>query len=416
MTVPYAFGNATTSIPLSQLDANFNTPITIGNTAVTLGNTITTINNVTFSNVTISSANVSNTQVVYGGTSGQLISNANMYFNGTGLAVISQNPGGTTGTIRLQDYSSNNGSAWLQWINNAGNAQYGAIGGLTAGGLAFWNGGASENMRLDSSGNFLVGTTSAVGKISTVTGNSGGVGLSVYTADQTSQQFKIGLDTTNGAYLGTYTNAPLRFISNNNECMRISGTSVYLAGTAGPRQINFGVTEVSYAPSSGTTCFINLSDTSGSNGGNYSFVIRGLASNGSAPANLTSFSAAATSVYNGSNTTTWNTTSDKRIKKNIVDSNDGLNKISQIQVRNFEYRTPEEITDFENAENIAIKNDGIQIGVIAQELQEVLPECVYEQKNGLLSLKTDNLIWYAINAIKELKSEVDSLKTQLGAK
>ena len=55
MTVPYAFANATTSIPLSQLDANFNTPITIGNTAVQLGNTITTINNLTLANVTIQS-------------------------------------------------------------------------------------------------------------------------------------------------------------------------------------------------------------------------------------------------------------------------------------------------------------------------------------------------------------------------
>lgn len=55
MTVPYTFATATTSIPLSQLDSNFNTGITIGNTAVTLGNTVTTLNNMTFPNVTITS-------------------------------------------------------------------------------------------------------------------------------------------------------------------------------------------------------------------------------------------------------------------------------------------------------------------------------------------------------------------------
>jgi hypothetical protein len=55
MTVPYTFATATTSIPLSQLDSNFNTGITIGNTAVTLGNTVTTINNMTLPNVTITS-------------------------------------------------------------------------------------------------------------------------------------------------------------------------------------------------------------------------------------------------------------------------------------------------------------------------------------------------------------------------
>lgn len=55
MTVPYTFATATSSIPLSQLDSNFNTGITIGNTSVTLGNTVTTLNNMTLANVTISS-------------------------------------------------------------------------------------------------------------------------------------------------------------------------------------------------------------------------------------------------------------------------------------------------------------------------------------------------------------------------
>jgi hypothetical protein len=55
MPVPNTFANATTAIPLSQLDNNFATAITMGNTAVQLGNTITTMNNMTFPNVTISS-------------------------------------------------------------------------------------------------------------------------------------------------------------------------------------------------------------------------------------------------------------------------------------------------------------------------------------------------------------------------
>ena len=47
MAVPYTFGSATTSIPLSQLDSNFATAITLGNTAVQLGNTITTLTGLT---------------------------------------------------------------------------------------------------------------------------------------------------------------------------------------------------------------------------------------------------------------------------------------------------------------------------------------------------------------------------------
>ena len=55
MAVPYTFGSATTAIPLSQLDSNFATTITLGNTAIQLGNTVTTLNNMVFANVTLSS-------------------------------------------------------------------------------------------------------------------------------------------------------------------------------------------------------------------------------------------------------------------------------------------------------------------------------------------------------------------------
>jgi hypothetical protein len=63
MAVPYTFGTATASIPLSQLDSNFATTITLGNTAVQLGNTVTTLNNMTLANVTVSSGNVTFTNV-----------------------------------------------------------------------------------------------------------------------------------------------------------------------------------------------------------------------------------------------------------------------------------------------------------------------------------------------------------------
>jgi hypothetical protein len=55
MAVPYIFATATTSIPLSQLDSNFATPITLGNTSVYLGNATTTVGNLTLTNTTISS-------------------------------------------------------------------------------------------------------------------------------------------------------------------------------------------------------------------------------------------------------------------------------------------------------------------------------------------------------------------------
>jgi len=72
MAVPYTFGSATTSIPLSQLDSNFATGITLGNTAIQLGNTVTTLNNMTLGNVTISSG-TSNIQTNVANVTGVLI-------------------------------------------------------------------------------------------------------------------------------------------------------------------------------------------------------------------------------------------------------------------------------------------------------------------------------------------------------
>lgn len=122
----------------------------------------------------------------------------------------------------------------------------------------------------------------------------------------------------------------------------------------------------------------------------------------------TAFIGGTAGAYNEKNVTTWETTSDERIKKNITDNNDGLSVLSQIQVRNFEYRTPEEITDLPS--HAAIKQEGVQLGVIAQELQQVLPECVSENSTGVLSVNTDPLVWYLINAVKELKAEIETLK------
>jgi len=83
MAVPYTFGTATAAIPLSNLDSNFATPITLGNTAIQLGNTVTTLNNMTLANVTISSAGtafpnnlLANSSVTLGNTSVSLGSTA----------------------------------------------------------------------------------------------------------------------------------------------------------------------------------------------------------------------------------------------------------------------------------------------------------------------------------------------------
>jgi len=85
MAVPNIFASATAAIPLSQLDTNFATAITLGNTAVYLGNTTTSLGNVTLTNVTISSGNVSVTGANVSGTANvsTLIVTGNATIDGT---------------------------------------------------------------------------------------------------------------------------------------------------------------------------------------------------------------------------------------------------------------------------------------------------------------------------------------------
>jgi hypothetical protein len=118
-------------------------------------------------------------------------------------------------------------------------------------------------------------------------------------------------------------------------------------------------------------------------------------------------------VFQGNNSTAWSQTSDRRIKKNIVDNTTGLDKINQIKVRNFEYRTLDEITDFGEFKKSAVVNkEGIQLGAIAQELEEVLPEIVKTESTGVKTVDPTNLTWYMVNAIKELKAEIELLKNK----
>jgi hypothetical protein len=116
-------------------------------------------------------------------------------------------------------------------------------------------------------------------------------------------------------------------------------------------------------------------------------------------------------VYQGNNSSSWATTSDRRLKKNIVDSTIGLDEINQIQVRNFEYRTAGEITELDASD--AIQTKGVQVGAIAQEIQAILPNCVTEESTGVLSLNADNLTWHLIKAVQELSTKNDALEARI---
>ena len=95
--------------------------------------------------------------------------------------------------------------------------------------------------------------------------------------------------------------------------------------------------------------------------------------------------------------------SDIRVKKNIEVIQDALAKVEQ--VRGITY----ERTDNEN-------EGQRQTGVIAQELELVLPEAVKEDASGMKTVAYGNVVGLLIEAIKELNAKVNALQAQLDAK
>ena len=118
-------------------------------------------------------------------------------------------------------------------------------------------------------------------------------------------------------------------------------------------------------------------------------------------------------IYQGNNSTVWSVTSDERLKKNIVDNTVGLTAINDIKVRNFEYRLPEEITELDKS--CAVNVTGVQLGPIAQELAQVLPDCVKTESTGVMSVDSSNVFWHLVTAVQQLNALVTEQSTEIQA-
>ena len=127
----------------------------------------------------------------------------------------------------------------------------------------------------------------------------------------------------------------------------------------------------------------------------------------------TAFIGGTNGAYNAKNVTTWETTSDLRLKKDVTDNKEGLEHILAIRIRNFRYRTQDEVTEL--PVESAVDKPGLQLGVIAQEIQQILPQLVTENSTGVLSLNTDPLLWYLINSVQSLKEELEQAKARIDA-
>jgi hypothetical protein len=141
-----------------------------------------------------------------------------------------------------------------------------------------------------------------------------------------------------------------------------------------------------YSKTGGGTTWQFASGTS--NSGNTFFVLNG--------------SDVGVSLTSGS--TSWGTSSDERVKKNILPLELGLNHVKQLKPVRFDYKADE-------------SDQSERVGFIAQEVLPVLPHAVTvpEDSEQMMSLSTTEMIPVLVKAIQQLKEELDAAKAEIAA-
>ena len=121
---------------------------------------------------------------------------------------------------------------------------------------------------------------------------------------------------------------------------------------------------------------------------------------------------------------TWTHSSDRRIKKDIKDTNLGLEFILKLQPKEFKKKAPSEYPpEFEqyDASVTERKNpDRIHYGFVAQEVKEAMDDVGHsefpvwkENRDGMQELGESELITPLVKAVQELSSENKELKDEL---
>ena len=98
------------------------------------------------------------------------------------------------------------------------------------------------------------------------------------------------------------------------------------------------------------------------------------------------------------NAANFNTTSDATLKTNVETLSGSLDAVTSLRGVSFDW----------------LENGGSEIGVIAQEVEAVLPDVVSTNDEGIKSVKYGNMVAVLIEAIKEQQAQIDELKAKQG--
>ena len=97
------------------------------------------------------------------------------------------------------------------------------------------------------------------------------------------------------------------------------------------------------------------------------------------------------------NSTSFNSLSDISIKENIETLNNAIAKVLMMRGVSFTWKGTEEKS----------------IGVVAQEVEKVIPEVVSTSEDGIKSVSYDSIIGLLIEAIKEQQQTIEQMKDSI---
>jgi len=120
----------------------------------------------------------------------------------------------------------------------------------------------------------------------------------------------------------------------------------------------------------------------------------------SAPDTLLSVNGGADKPGGGS----WGTFSDRRLKTLNGNFTSGLEQILKLKPVRYRYKD-------DNA--LGIHDPQEHVGLVAQEVQRVIPEAVTENSKGYLLVNNDPILWAMLNAIQEQQGQIREQKEQI---
>ena len=268
--------------------------------------------------------------------------------------------------------------------------------------LVFGSGaGGLEKMRLDSSGNLGLGTSTprAVGggytglEISSPTSGSS-LWLSGFTD---STKGYLSMDTS-GLNLTAITNHPLRFGTNNAEKMRLDASGNLLIGRTSKTSTstNGSAYILGDIASGGVNDYAQVF-VEHSSVVNHGIIIKELASSGIAMGFLNSSGATVGRITTTATATGYATSSDYRLKEDLQDFK-GLEMVSKIPVYDYKWKA----------------DKSRSYGVMAHELEKVLPQAVSGDKDAeeMQSVDYSKIVPLLVKSIQELKAEIELLKNK----